>query len=196
MRAGEFVLARFWKEDHLLRRWAGGEAAFGGVLDDYAYLLQGFLDLYETTFEERWITAALALNESVIAQFYDSGQGGFFFTPEGGEELIARGKSGFDNARPSGNGIMALNLLRLYELTGDKRHHERARKTLDFFGARVTASALGFSTILNALDFAASKPRSVFLAGEAGLPAFRITFQDPRRRGWRAREPAMRTGGG
>ncbi len=167
VRAGRFLRTTLTREDgSLIRRWAGGEAAHEGVLSDHAYVVQAYLDLYETTFDADWLRAAIALSKVTVERFYDPKEGGFFYTSDRAEALIARGKSGYDNATPSGNGVMALNLLRLFELTGDPKAKEQARKTLDFFGARVGASALGFSAVLIALDFEASKPRAVFIAGE------------------------------
>ncbi|MHC4548331.1 MAG: thioredoxin domain-containing protein [Planctomycetota bacterium] len=166
VRAAGFVRANLVRDGRLLRRWADGEAAHGAVLDDHAYLIAAYLDLYESTFDQAWLAEALRLNALTLEHFHDAKEGGFFYTAADGEKLIARGKPGFDNARPSGNGVMAMNLLRIAELTGDLEARERAHKTLEYFGTRVTQAALGFGAVLNALDFAQNGTREIFVAGD------------------------------
>jgi uncharacterized protein YyaL (SSP411 family) len=182
--AGKFVRESLvTAEGRLLRRWAGGEAAHDAVLADYAYVVAAFLDLYESTFERSWLEEALRLNALAIELFYDEKEGGFFFTADDGEKLIARGKSGYDQARPSGNGVMAMNLLRVGKLTGDVKAHERARETLEYFGNRLAQYALGFGAILNAIDFMEKDTREVFIAGprddEATRALIEAIWRDP-----------------
>ncbi|MHC4342530.1 MAG: thioredoxin domain-containing protein [Planctomycetota bacterium] len=181
--AGRFLRKELIKEGRLQRRWAEGEAAHDAVAADYAYVIAAFLDLYESTFEIEWLEEALRLNRKAVELFYDPKEGGFFFTAKDGEKLIARGKSGFDQARPSGNGVMALNLLRIAELSGDMEAREKAKKTLDYFGARVSQAALGFSAVLNALDFMQKDTREIFIAGPMEDPATRAlidaVWKDP-----------------
>ena len=175
--AARFVKSTMTRDDgRLIRRWAGGEAAHDGVLVDYAYMIAAYLDLYETTFDAEWLKEALRLSELTIELFHDDKQGGFFFTAKDSEKLIARGKPGFDNARPSGNGAMAMNLARIAELTGDLKMKALAQKTLDYFGARVTRSPTAFGAILNALDFM-DGTREIFIAGAPNDPATRALIE-------------------
>jgi uncharacterized protein YyaL (SSP411 family) len=177
VRGARFLKANLTRDGRVLRRWAEGDAAFHGVLDDHAYLLAAYLDLYETTFEQEWLRDALALKDTTLELFFDPKEGGFFYTSSQGEKLIARGKPGFDNARPSGNGVMAMNLLRIAELTGDTEPRGQAQKTLEYYGARVTQAALGFGSILNALDFAQPGTREIFIAGDPADAATRALVQ-------------------
>ncbi len=177
VRGARFLKRNLVRDGRVLRRWADGEAAYDGVLDDHAYLLAAYLDLFETTFEQEWLKDALALKDTTLELFHDPDDGGFFYTSKQGEELIARGKPGFDNARPSGNGVMAMNLLRIAELTGDAEPRAQARKTLEYYGARVTQAALGFGAILNALDFAQPGTREIFIAGDPGDAATRAMVE-------------------
>jgi uncharacterized protein YyaL (SSP411 family) len=183
VKCGAFLRAEMTREDGRLgRRWEDGDLAHEAVLPDYAYVTAAYLDLYETTFDEAWLEEAMRLNALAIELFFDPKEGGFFFTANDAEELFARGKPGYDNARPSGNGVMAFNLLRLAELNGDLKLRETAAKTLDYFGARVTGSAIGYSAILNALDFS-NGPREIFIAGEPGdeatMALVRAVWRDP-----------------
>jgi len=175
--SASFIKGVMTRDDgRLIRRWAGGEAAHDGVLVDYAYMIAAYLDLYETTFDIEWLKEALRLNELTIKLFHDPKEGGFFFTANDSETLIARGKPGYDNARPSGNGAMAMNLARIAELTGDLKMKALAKKTLDYFGARVTQSATAFGAILNTLDFM-DNTREIFIAGALDDPATRALIE-------------------
>jgi len=184
LNAGRFLKTQLIGEKQMMRRWSDGEAAHDAVLADYAYVIAAFLDLYETTFDEAWLAEALRLKDLTVELFYDEKEGGFWFTSKTAEKLIARGKPGTDNARPSGNGSMVFNLLRVASLTGDSKAREMAEKTLRFFGARVTQSALGFSTLLNAIDWWKGGANEIFIAGPKDDPRTRALIEavwnDPR----------------
>ncbi len=113
-RAADFILTRMRSRDgRLLRTWsAGSEAKLNAYLEDYSFLLDGLVSLYEATFATRWIEAALDLAEVMIGQFWDAEDGAFFYTGRDHESLIARGKDPHDNAIPSGNSMAVTALLR------------------------------------------------------------------------------------
>jgi len=182
--AGRFVDRNLVRDGRVLRRWAGGEAAHDGVLDDHAHLLAAWLDLYETTFDRAWLEKALALHRTTVELFHDGEKGGFFLTAKDAEELIARGKPSFDSAIPSGNGVMAMNLLRIHRLTGDREARELGMKTLSAFGGTIAQAPLGAGALLNALDFAQDGAREIFIAGDPGDEATRALIEavwhDPR----------------
>src|SRR5437868_8495237 len=93
-------------DGRLLRTFSSGsQPKLNAYLEDYAYLIDALVDLYEATFEPRWIEAALDLAGVMVEQFWDDEQGGFFFTGKGHEALIARTKDPHDNATPSGNAM-------------------------------------------------------------------------------------------
>ncbi len=179
--AGRFLKKHLVKEGRVLRRWADGEAAHEGVLDDYAHLVAAFLDLYETTFDRTWLEDALALNRKAVGLFGDGDEGGFFLTAKDGEKLLARGKPGFDSAVPSGNGTMAMNLLRIWRLTGDREARDLALRTIAEFGGSIAQSPLGTGALLNALDFAREGAREIFIAGDAADPRTRALIEAARR---------------
>jgi uncharacterized protein YyaL (SSP411 family) len=185
LKAARFLREHLVKDGRVLRRWADGEAAHDGVLDDYAYVEAAWLDLYETTFDRAWLEQALALHAKTVALFGDPDEGGFYFTAKDGEELLARSKPGFDSAIPSGNGVMAMNLLRIHKLTGDRTPRDLAMKTLGRFGASVVQAPAGMGALLNALDFAQDGTREIFLAGDAKDPATRALAEAV----WRSPDP-------
>ena len=165
VRAGEFVRRKMWKDGRLLRRWAGGDAAHDGVLDDYAWVVRAWLDLYETTFDESWLRDAIALQKKADELFMDKAKGGYFYTTKDGENLIARGKDAFDHARPAGNSVMAHNLLRLMHFTGNLAYREEAQRTFNAFGEQAPRALFYFGALMCALDFAADDTREIFIAG-------------------------------
>ena len=109
-----------------MRTWKAGVAKFNGYLEDYAFLIEGLVTLFETTGEFRWLEEARALTDHLIDEFWDKDGGGFFFTGKSHEHLIVRSKDYFDNATPSGNSVAAGVLLRLAILTGEESYRELA----------------------------------------------------------------------
>jgi len=182
---GRFLREHLVKDGRVLRRWADGETAHDGVLDDYAYVVAAWLDLYETTFDRTWLEEALKLHAKTLDLFGDAEEGGFFFTAKDGEELLARSKPGFDSAIPSGNGVMAMNLLRIHKLTGDRAARELAMRTLGKFGGSIAQAPLGAGALLNALDFAQPGSREIFIAGAPDDPATRALVEAV----WRSPDP-------
>jgi uncharacterized protein YyaL (SSP411 family) len=104
---------------------------FNGYLEDYAFLIDGLLALYETTGELRWFSEASSLTDKMIDEFWDQDNGGFYFTGETHEDLIVRSKDYFDNATPSGNSVAAGVLLRLALLTDSSDYRNRAVTVFD-----------------------------------------------------------------
>jgi len=130
--AAEFILNEMRRADgRLPHSWRNGEAKFDAYLDDYSYLINALVSLYEASFDERWIDEAVQLADLVIAHFSDTAAGGFFFTADDHEQLIARNKDMHDSSVPSGNAMSATALLRLGKLTGRSDYLEAARSALE-----------------------------------------------------------------
>jgi uncharacterized protein YyaL (SSP411 family) len=165
--AAEFILESLHRETGgLFRRYRHGEVAVPAYLDDYAFLAWGLIELYETTFEVRYLEKALRLTEKMIDEFWDEKNGGFFFTARGAEELILRDKEIQDAAVPSSNSIAALNLIRLARMTGDVRLEEKADRLLRAFSSLVADFPSAFTQFLNAVDFVLGPSREVVIAGD------------------------------
>lgn len=167
LNAGSFILNKLYnsKSKILLRRYRDGEARFNAQLNDYAFLIQGLLDLYESTFNIRWLENAKELNQKQIILFYDNGNGGFFDTDGSDANNIIRTKDWYDNEMPSGNSIAILNLLRLSQMTGDNKLMEIAQKSLAYFGERINQVPQAMPQFLVAVDFSLSKPKQIIIAG-------------------------------
>ena len=136
----------------LLHCYKDGQARLMAYLDDYACLIDGLVELYQATGSGEWIDLAVEFADQMLAHFADP-QGGFFYTADDHEELIARSKDAQDNATPSGNGMAATALLKLAALTGRNNYREAAAGTLQAVGEVLEKSPLAAGQSLIALDF-------------------------------------------
>lgn len=151
-RAGEFLLKHMVAEaGRLYRSHKGGRSKLNAYLEDYANLLDGWLELYQTTFEERYFAEARRLAEVTLARFR-SADGGFFDTSDDHESLIVRPRNLQDNVTPSGNAMMAKQLLRLAAYTGDARYDEAGREVLRKLSDAMRQYPQAFAESLNAAD--------------------------------------------
>ena len=163
-----FIESRLTTPDgRLVHRYRNGDAGMQANLDDYAFYGWGLTELYEATHDPQWLERASALSDHMIEQFWDEGEGGFFFTPEHGETLIARRKESFDAAIPSGNAVATWMLLRLARMTGGFALEEKADALLSAFSGQIQQRPTGFTALLCGLDFALGPAREVVLVGDS-----------------------------
>ena len=163
--AGRFVLDELRDADgRILRSWREGRTSGLGFLDDYALVAGAMLDLYETTFDEAWFTAAANIANDAIALFADETGAGFFDTGADAERLVVRPKDLFDNAVPSGNSAMAEVLLRLGALTGDTAFEERAWELFRALTPVMARAPGGFGHLLSALERGMSRSKEVAIS--------------------------------
>jgi uncharacterized protein YyaL (SSP411 family) len=170
-RAAELVLTRMVKEGRLQRAWLAGEAGVPAFLEDHAFLAQGLLDLFEATFDPRWLAAAVDLSDRMEALFGDPAGGGWFSTASDHERMLVREKPTHDGAEPSGASVAALNALRLAAFTADPRWRERAEGALRFYRRTLEEQPLALTEMLVALDAATEPAREVVLVWPAGQPS-------------------------
>jgi hypothetical protein len=179
--AARFVLERMRVGGHLRRSFADGAAHGEAFLDDYAYLTAGLLDLYEATFELRWLREAIALQDVLVRDFWDADKGGFFLTGAAHEVTLARQKPHYDGATPSGNGVAALNLLRLAEFTSDDRRRERADATLRAFAPILQRAPAAAPGLLAALDFRLDRAKEIVIVRPAAATGDEALLETVRR---------------
>jgi uncharacterized protein YyaL (SSP411 family) len=141
-----------------------GVAKANGYLEDYAHLIEGLLELYQTTFDPRWYRAAHELAEAMIEHF--RAPEGFYDTSDDHETLIVRPRELQDNAVPSGNGMAATALLKLAGLANKPRYAELAHQTLAQMQSMMAQYPLGFGQWLQALSYALSPPKEIAIVGE------------------------------
>jgi uncharacterized protein len=165
VRNAEFILKYLTRAGRLLRTYKSGQSKLNGYLEDYAYVIEGLLALYEATFELRFFNQAREFADMMIAQFWDEADGGFYFTSADHEELIARTKDYFDNAVPSGNSVAAQALLKLFLLTQEQEYQRCAVAILRTVRQAVAKYPSAFGYSLCGLDFYLSEPREIAIVG-------------------------------
>ena len=170
-RAADFVLGPLSPGGVLHRSHKDGGARQVAFLDDWAFVTQGLLDLFEATFEPRWLEAALRLGAETDERFADRAHGGWFMTGAEHEALLAREKPAFDGAEPSGTSIATLNALRLEAMTMDARWRESSSRAFGCHAEAVAARPLALTELLLALDFATSRLVEVVLVWPDGSDA-------------------------
>jgi uncharacterized protein len=165
-RNAEFVLTNLRRDGLLLRTYKDGVAKFNAYLEDYAFLVDGLITLFETTGELRWLKESQVLTERMIKEFWDDDNGGFFFTGKSHENLIVRSKDYFDNATPSGNSVAALVLLRLAVLLNKENYRNLAITIFREISDSARRYPSGFGYALSAIDFFLSTPKEVAIVGK------------------------------
>jgi len=167
-RAAAFALERLRVGGRLQRSFRGGRTSGPGFLEDQAFLVQGLLDLYEATFEPRWLAEALSLAEQGEALFADPGAGGWYRSASDHERLVAREKPGNDGAEPSGASVALLDALRLHAFTSDDRFRQVAVRAFQAHSAVLEQQPAALHEMLLALDFFTDDSPEVVLVWPEG----------------------------
>ncbi len=165
-RVASFLLDKQYINGRLHRSYRDGKTLETAFLNDYAFLIDGLLDLYEATFEKRWLEQAVELNQIVTRHFWDEQAGGYFFTADDHEKLIARTKEARDGAIPSGNSVQLMNLNRLAVMLGDTKLRDMAQKTIDAFAGDVVRSPGASERLLGAVEFALAGSIEIAIVGD------------------------------
>jgi uncharacterized protein len=165
-----FLKDKLWddKTKTLYHRWRDGERDQVQLLEAYAYLLSGVLDMYQSTLEPKHLEFAIGLAESMLQKFYDSEEGGFWQSPAGSGDLILRVKEDYDGAEPSGNSVAILSLLKLGSITDRKDFTQAGEKSLRLFSDRLQRMPQAVPYMLLALDYSLEEPKRIVLAGNIG----------------------------
>jgi len=184
-KAAEFILASLVKDGRLLRRFRAGEAAIDAFLEDHAALIEGLLDLYESSFEPRWLESATGLAAEMLKLFWDEKGGGFFSSGSRNEVLVAPTKEFYDGAVPSGNSVAWMALLRLEELTGGEAFRKAADEMSRLAAKLLSGSDEGAAShpyLLCGAAYSLLGAREIVIAGPAQDPlVVRMTEEAHRR---------------
>jgi len=163
-----FLTTILYDGEILKHSFMGGETGANGYLSDYALVGEGFLALYEDTFDEKWLAMAIELAEAGLRQFWSEAEGCFYDTGYANEALVVHPKNVFDNAVPSGSSAMVFLLLRLARLTGSSDYERIALVELRAIRDSMVRYPSGFGHWLCALDLYLSKPREIAVIGNTG----------------------------
>ncbi|MEA2626167.1 MAG: uncharacterized protein QOD06_2212 [Candidatus Binatota bacterium] len=168
-----FVEKHLWRDGRLLHSFKDGEARVPAFLDDFTALALAYVDLFEATFESRYLERADELARIVLVRFADREGGGFFYTAEDHERLITRTKPAFDGSVPSGNSLAAQLFLRLHHLSESPEYLQAAEGVLQLHRDAMEENPFAFANLLAALDFWARKPKEIVVVARGGAPAAR-----------------------
>jgi len=167
-----FLRSKLWDASTktLYHRWRDGARDQVQLLEAYACLLAGVLELYQVTLEAEHLQFAIDLADTMLARFYDKEDGGFWQSPPGSTDLILRVKEDYDGAEPSANSVAVLALLKLAALTERRDYRDAADKSLRLFSERLQQMPQAVPYMLLALDFALEEPKRVVIAGDVNAP--------------------------
>ncbi|HTQ49680.1 MAG TPA: thioredoxin domain-containing protein [Candidatus Acidoferrales bacterium] len=170
-----FLRDKLWEDRSktLFHRWRDGGRDHVELVEGYAFLLAGVLELYEATLLPKHLDFAIALAETMITKFYDAGRGGFWKSTADARDLILRVKDDYDGAEPSGNSVAVLALLKLAAITGRQDLRNPAETTLRYFAYRLQNFPQAMPFLLGAADFWLEEPRRIVVTGAADSSLFR-----------------------
>ncbi len=164
--AAKFIFEKLIRHDgRLLARYRDGDSAYPGYVDDYAFLIWGLTELYETTYNPEYLQKAINLTDDLIKLFWDEDKCGLFMYGSDSEALLTRPKEIYDGAMPSGNSVAAMCFLRLARLTGKSELEEKAQKQFRAFGESLEQVPRGYSFMLSSMLFSANKGKEIVLVG-------------------------------
>src|SRR5205814_1177106 len=168
-RGAEFIRANLYDESRqiLFRSYRDGRGEVEGFADDYAFVIQGLLDLYEASFEIRWLKFALELQGQMDPLFWDNENGGYFTVTGHDSNILLRMKEDNDSAEPAASSVAALNLARLAAIRNDPELQVRARKCVSAFARQLMHFPTALPQMLVAFDFLETAPRQIVVAGQS-----------------------------
>ena len=186
VRAAEFVERVLWDPARrvLRRRYRRGHAAIDGFAEDYAYLIWGVLELFQSTGEARWLRWALDLQARQDELFLDAERGGWFSTTGEDPSVPVRAREQYDGAEPSAGSVSALNTLALASLTGERAWRGRAVAAIESFGGLLQSQGRSVPLMAAALATALAPSAQVVIVGPRA--------RDDTRALWRRAQRALR----
>ncbi len=170
--AAHFIQSKLFDEQsgNLSRRYRAGDVAISGFLDDYAFLIQGLLDLYEASFKVPYLAWAVRLQEKQDQLFWDEDNGGYFSAPSADSSVLLRMRDAYDGAEPAANSVAAMNLSRLAPMTDREVWRDRAQKLFRAFSRQLENSPETLPQMAAALDFSLAPPRQIVIVGDPAAP--------------------------
>ncbi len=165
IKSSSFVLNKISKNGKLLKRFRNNQAAINSHLDDYAFITWGLLEIYEATFDSKYLSKSLDLMNIMVEDFWDEKNGGFFLGADQSEKLIVRTKTAYDGAIPSGNSVAVMNMLKLSRITGNVKWAELAEKTIRAFSEDIYRAPTGYTLMLSAFLFDTNKSKEIVIVG-------------------------------
>ncbi|HBR56000.1 MAG TPA: thioredoxin domain-containing protein, partial [Blastocatellia bacterium] len=167
-RNADFLLSSLRDDEGLLRTWKDGQAKLNAYIEDYANLADALITLFKVSGESTYLNEAKWLADKMITDFWDTENGGFYFTGNNHEDLILRNKDFFDNAAPSGNSVAADVMLKLARLFDDEKYERLAVTVLRLAGSQINRYPQGFGRLLSVIESYFGRRREIIIIGERG----------------------------
>jgi uncharacterized protein len=182
-RSADFVRTKLYDPSRkiLYRSYREGRSNIEGFADDYAFVIQGLLDLYEASFDVEWLKLAIELQQTQDRLFFDEKNGGYFSGSGRDESVFLRMKDDNDGAEPAASSVAALNLLRLSQIYVDPKLADRAKKTIDAFATILSQFPSGMPQMLVAVQNSLGKPRQIVIAGKRDSPETKALLKEVHR---------------
>ncbi|MFC2947304.1 thioredoxin domain-containing protein [Virgibacillus sediminis] len=165
-KALQFVEDKLFEGQRLMARYRDGETKYKAYIDDYAFLLWGYIEMYEATFSADYLNKAGKLAAQMIELFWDKKSGGFYFSGRDGEQLIAEDKEIYDGAIPSGNSVAAVMLTRLGHLTGETDFLDKADEMYSTFYEDINRMPSASPYFLQSLQLTEHPVKEVVILGK------------------------------
>jgi len=176
--AFQFIWHTMRQDDGSLRhRYRDGQVSVEAYADDYAFTIWALLELYQATFDAKYVGYALELNAYFEMHFWDTSSGGYFFTSDKADDLPIRRRILYDGVYPSGNAVATMNLLRLHGITGNTEFYEKARKMVRVFAPDVASSPSLYASALISFDMVENGYRHVVIVGKSADENTRAMIQ-------------------
>jgi len=172
VKCSEFIWSEMVSDGKLLRIYKDGQSKITGFLEDYAYLIEAYLNLYEANFDLKWFLRAKELSLTMIDEFWDSKEGGFFIYGELNDPLPIRPKNPQDEAIFSANSIAAICLIKIGRMTGDDEILKKGEETIKAFQGLIEEQPASCNGLLAALDALLCSPTEMVFVGAKDDPAF------------------------
>jgi uncharacterized protein len=163
--AAKFIREHLSQGDSLQRRYRDGEGKYAGTVEDYAFMIYGLLELYQSDFDLAWFRWIMGLQEKQDQVFWDEESGGYFFTEADDAYLIVRKKEINDGALPSANSIAALNLLKLNDLTFNEAFKKKAQDIFELASSTLNRYPSGLGQMMIAVDYYLDKSKEIAIIG-------------------------------
>lgn len=181
-KAADFILEKMKKEDGTLyHRYKDGEVKYEGTIDDYAFFMWGLFELYETTFEEKYLFEFQGFLNQTFEHFWDKENGGFFMTADYVKDVVIRPQEIYDGAIPSGNSVMLYNIVRFSRLLSIEELEQKAKKLIEAFSKEISVLPSAYTMFVISIDMLVNGTTEVILAvnnKEESKPFIKIIYSD------------------
>ena len=165
--AANYVLTALRAKDGgLLKRSRNGEAGIHGLIEDYSFVIWGLIELYQLTFNAKYLESAVELSDYQFEHFWDSQGHGFYFTPDNAEQLLVRSKEVYDGAIPSGNSVAAYNFIRLGRILSRTDYEDISHQTMTAFARNLNRSGSGYTLMLQGVEYFYGPSYEVLIFGD------------------------------